>query len=320
MIAEHVYNVLKPMYKHLILSKLNCTSNVEYTDAKTSPVSVVLGRNYTLENGYNVQDYEGFFLGEEGKTLALIAMSIPMKKWYCFANSKINNFEALNTPWLKRRRFLIEKLKDAKVVGIVVATLGIKEYLTAINTVKRTLKQKSKKFYLLSVGKINPAKLANFPEIDAFVVIACPENEVFDSRDFFKPILTPYEVELAFNSAREFCPQYFMDFRQILPGGPHYVDFKSSMDSEVSLITSNIRNCEDDTLCTDQMNALTIRSSGTVAIGKAGAQYLQERSWKGVEQRLGEDPVQPAETGRIGLAWEYTNETLETDKHNAQAE
>ncbi|XP_011156190.1 2-(3-amino-3-carboxypropyl)histidine synthase subunit 2 [Solenopsis invicta] len=317
---EHIHNILKPIYKHLILSKLNCTSNVEYTDTKTSLTSVILGRNYSLENGYNIQDYEGFFLGEKEKTLSLMAMSIPVKRWYSFTNGKISEFEALNTPWLKRRRYLIEKLRDAKVVGIVVATLGIQDYLTAINTVKKILKQKNKKSYLLSVGKINPAKLANFPEINAFVVIACPENEVFDSRDYFKPMLTVYEVELAFNSAREFCPQYFMDFRQVLPGGQHYVDFKPSVDSDISLITSNIRNCEDDTLYTDQMNALTVRSSGTVAIGKAGAQYLQERSWKGVEQRLGEDPVQPAEIGRTGLAWEYTNETLKTDKNNVQVE
>lgn len=65
---------------------------------------------------------------------------------------------------------------------------------------------------------------------------------------------------------------------------------------------------------------ITILLLGTVAIGKAGAQYLQERSWKGVEQRLGENPVQSAEPGRVGLAWEYTNEPLKTDKHNAQAE
>ncbi|GAB1863781.1 2-(3-amino-3-carboxypropyl)histidine synthase subunit 2 [Camponotus japonicus] len=311
---EHVYDILKPVYKHLILSKLNCTSNVKYTD--TNSASIVLGRNYTLENGYNIEDYEGFFWGEEGKTFSVLAMSIPVKRWYSFANGEIHEFEALNTPWLKRRRFLIEKLKDAKVVGILVATLGIKEYLTAISTVKRILKQKNKKSYILSVGKINPAKLANFPEIDAFVVITCPENEVFDSRDFLKPMLTPYEVELAFNSAREFCLQYFMDFRQILPGGSHYVNFKPSVDSDISLINSSVRNCEDDISCTDQMNALTIRSSGTIAIGKAGAQYLQERSWKGVEQRLGEDPVQPAEIGRTGLAWEYTNESLKIDEQN----
>lgn len=138
---------------------------MEYTDTKTTSGSTVLGRSYTLENGYNIQDYEGFFLGEEGKTFSILAMSIIVKRWYSFANSEIHEFEALNTPWLRRRRFLIEKLKDAKVVGIVVATLGIKEYLTAISTVKRILKQKNKKSYILSVGKINPEKLANFPEV-----------------------------------------------------------------------------------------------------------------------------------------------------------
>jgi len=95
-------------------------------------------------------------------------------------------------------------------------------------------------------------------------VIACPENEVFDSREFLKPILTPYEVELAFNSARKFSPQYFMDFRQILPGGHYYVDFKPSIDADVSLITDDIRNCEDNALCVDQMNSLTLRSPGIV--------------------------------------------------------
>ncbi|XP_014487002.1 PREDICTED: diphthamide biosynthesis protein 2 isoform X2 [Dinoponera quadriceps] len=309
---EYIYSILKPMYEHLVFSKLNCKSNVEYTDAKATPDRVILGRSYTLEEEYNIQDYEGFFLGEEGKALAILAMSIPVKKWYCFTNNKICEFEALNAPWLKRRRFLVEKLKDAKTVGIVVATLGIKEYLTAITTVKEALKRKNKKTYTLCIGKITPAKLANFPEIDAFVVIACPENEVFDSRDFLRPMLTPYEVELAFNTAREFCPHYFMDFRQILPGGIHHVDFKPSTDSDVSLISSDVRNCEDDGLSADQMNTLTIRSSGTVAIGMAGAQYLQERSWRGVEQRLGEDPVRPAEIGRTGLACQYTNEPLNT--------
>jgi len=168
-VTEYVYNILKSMYKHLVLSKLNCTSNVEYTDTRTN--AIILGRNYALENGYNIQDYEGFFLGEEGKTLAILAMGTPVKRWYYFANDKISEFEASNTPWLKRRRFLIEKLRDAKSVGIVVATLGIEKYLTAISTMKRILKQKKKKSYILSIGKINPAKLANFLEVCQQVTI-----------------------------------------------------------------------------------------------------------------------------------------------------
>ena len=36
--------------------------------------------------------------------------------------------------------------------------------------------------YIFSVGKINVAKLANFMEIDIFVLIACPENTLLDSK------------------------------------------------------------------------------------------------------------------------------------------
>jgi diphthamide biosynthesis enzyme Dph1/Dph2-like protein len=35
------------------------------------------------------------------------------------------------------------------------------------------IKRAGKRSYTFAVGKINVAKLANFPEIDAFVVVAC---------------------------------------------------------------------------------------------------------------------------------------------------
>lgn len=124
-----------------------------------------MGRSFKLEENYKIQDYTAFFLGNDGKTFTALAVTIPAKKWYYFENSNIIEYETLNTPWLKRRRFLIEKLKDAKVVGIVVATLGIKDYLKIITMMKDILKQKNKKSYILSIGKINPVKLANFPEV-----------------------------------------------------------------------------------------------------------------------------------------------------------
>lgn len=144
---------------------------MEFADAKDNSSAVILGRTFTLEETSKVEDYEAFFLGDGGKTFATLATTIPAKKWCYFENDSIVEFEALNTPWLKRRRFLVEKLKDAKVVGIVVATLGIKDYLKVITMVKNILKQKNKKSYILSVGKINPAKLANFPEVRSTVVV-----------------------------------------------------------------------------------------------------------------------------------------------------
>ena len=37
-------------------------------------------------------------------------------------------------------------------------------------------------YYTIAVGKLNPAKMANFMEIDIFVLVACPENSLMDSQ------------------------------------------------------------------------------------------------------------------------------------------
>ncbi|XP_076763791.1 diphthamide biosynthesis 2 [Xylocopa sonorina] len=312
---ENIHKILTPIYENLVFTLLNCTSNTVFTDNKDDSSTIILGRCFKLDKAYKIEDYVAFFLGNNEKTFVSLAMTISAKKWYYFENSNIVEYEALNTPWLKRRRFLVEKLKDAKVVGIVVATLGIKDYLKIIAMVKRVLKEKNKKSYILSVGKINPTKLANFPEIDAFVVITCSESEIFDSREFLKPMLIPYEVELAFNSLRECYTQYCMDFRQILPNGINYINFEASTDSDVSLITGKLRNCDEGVLCTNKMNTLVINNSpGVVAIGKAGAEFLYNRSWKGIEQRLGKDAVHSAEIGRYGLPSCYENEPISIKK------
>jgi hypothetical protein len=55
-------------------------------------------------------------------------------------------------------------------------------------------------------------------QIDAFVLIACPENSLLDSKEFYRPIVTPYEVELACNANREWSQEYILEFHHVLPG------------------------------------------------------------------------------------------------------
>jgi diphthamide biosynthesis protein 2 len=58
----------------------------------------------------------------------------------------------------------------------------IVSYMHVIEHLKRMIRQAGKRYYLFSVGKLNVAKLANFPEIDIFVLVACPENSLIDSK------------------------------------------------------------------------------------------------------------------------------------------
>lgn len=59
---------------------------------------------------------------------------------------------------------------------------GSASYLPLISRIRKLLARAQKKSYTISVGKLNPSKLANFLEIECFVLIACPENSLIDSR------------------------------------------------------------------------------------------------------------------------------------------
>ena len=37
-------------------------------------------------------------------------------------------------------------------------------------------------YYTIAVGKLNAPKMANFMEVDVFVLVACPENSLVDSQ------------------------------------------------------------------------------------------------------------------------------------------
>jgi diphthamide biosynthesis protein 2 len=67
---------------------------------------------------------------------------------------------------LRRRYFLVEKAREASVVGILLGTLGAAGYGAAADRLRQLAAGAGKKAYTLLVGKPSPAKLANFPEIE----------------------------------------------------------------------------------------------------------------------------------------------------------
>lgn len=79
-----------------------------------------------------------------------------------------------------RRYAVVQRAKDADVFGLVVGTLGVASYLPLLDRLRAVLRRHRKKVYTLAVGKLNPAKLANYLEIECFVLVACPENSLIE--------------------------------------------------------------------------------------------------------------------------------------------
>lgn len=64
-----------------------------------------------------------------------------------------------------KRYYLVERAKDAKIVGILVGTMGVAGYLECLSYMKRIAKFAGKKTYTFIMGKLTPEKLANFLEV-----------------------------------------------------------------------------------------------------------------------------------------------------------
>jgi len=104
---------------------------------------------------------------------------------------------------LRRRYALLTSLTTCSIFGILINTLSVKNYLRTITKIQAQLTAAGKKSYTFVVGKVNAAKVANFSEIGGWVVVGCWESSLIESADFYKPIITPFELQLALMSDEE---------------------------------------------------------------------------------------------------------------------
>ena len=58
-------------------------------------------------------------------------------------------------------------MKDAEVIGILVGTVVVDNYMEIINNIKVSIMKSCKKFYEVLIGKLNEPKLRNMQFVRA---------------------------------------------------------------------------------------------------------------------------------------------------------
>lgn len=113
-------------------------------------------------------------------------------------SSAVDN-PTMRTAGLLRRRFArVLSLASAGVVGILVNTLSVANSLASVDALRRACEAAGKKSYTVVVGRLNPAKLANFSEMEGWVVIGCWESGLIEEEaGYWRPVVTPFEMEVA---------------------------------------------------------------------------------------------------------------------------
>jgi diphthamide biosynthesis protein 2 len=96
--------------------------------------------------------------------------------------------------------------------------LSVKNYLHIVDHIKGMIAAAGKKHYTFVVGKINAAKLANFSEVGGWVVVGCWESSLVESAEFYKPVITPFELQLTLQADKEriWTGQWTSDFEAVL--------------------------------------------------------------------------------------------------------
>ena len=97
---------------------------------------------------------------------------------------------------LRQRFGLIMAVGEAGSFGILIGEKPGQMRRSLAIRMKKLLEKHGKRGYLLALDHVSP-DLIDFYPVDAFVNTACPRIAIDDSTRYAKPLITPYELEVA---------------------------------------------------------------------------------------------------------------------------
>ena len=126
--------------------------------------------------------------------------------------SKVFSREGYDTQRMHSvRQAAIQCAASAQTFGLILGTLGRQGSNKVLAQLQERVLAAGRKFVIVLLSEIFPAKLAQFGDVDAWVQVACPRLSIDWGNAFQKPLLTPYELNVALNVV-SWQSVYPMDF------------------------------------------------------------------------------------------------------------
>ncbi|KAI5451054.1 Diphthamide biosynthesis protein 2 [Naganishia albida] len=341
LVHEFTNSASKPKdLQHVIFARINKThaAQTQLSALQTSQQPESL-RSIAFPPGVAMRDCTIFYVGEEGRGLVNLMMEHAENRIYQYSpeDTCVHPLHAKTPRLLSRRLFALHSSFSASTYGILVHNVGLARSHGLVRHLRKLLKDKGKKSYTVSVGRVNPAKLANFEVVDCWVLVGCLEGGLVDSKEYYKPILTPWELQLSLQGDKGvWAPeQWTLDFRKVLAdleeehgriqeeaaSKPRGQEEESEDDTPVySLVTGELHQVrrfghrEEKKEIEGTKDALVVRNQEEGLVKRQGlesvaANHLAQRQWTGLDQSEGirgdKWEPSPLEEGRRGIAKGY---------------
>ncbi|GMH34104.1 hypothetical protein BSKO_01938 [Bryopsis sp. KO-2023] len=299
-----------------------CTTATDHPEANKQTGHSFAGMRWSLPDETLMCDCVCVWIGDENsQTLFQLSLRFSTSKWVLVDPAKLTSQIGLpirTTQLLRRRYYLVEKARSAQIVGILVSTLAVGGFLAVTKRLKQLAGFAGKKTYMVVIGKPTPAKLANFPEVEVFVMVSDPTSMILDSKEFMAPIITPYEAQMAFSGGTVNPGEY----RYAMTDQDHQLQMPASEEPHFSLVDGSLQVLAQDPLQTAAASALAVRNENNtiakvegVAIRSAADYFVSKRNFKGMDADVGSDvEVGEVSVGRKGRAAGYVDEPVHQDK------
>jgi len=118
----------------------------------------------------------------------------------------------------QQRKAAIEAAKGARMVGLILSTLGRQGSSGVLEGVEQLLEQRGVPHLTVLLSDVSPERLMRFDGVDAWVQVACPRLSIDWGDAYNLPLLTPYEAHIAWGdvSYKDIYPMDYYSNR----GGP----------------------------------------------------------------------------------------------------
>lgn len=125
---------------------------------------------------------------------------------------KVLTFEEYDhATMLSTREKEVQRATSASQFGLILGTLGRQGNPTILRRLEERLRAAGKDYFVLLLSEIFPDKLALFEDVEAWIQIACPRLSIDWGTAFAKPLLNPFEGEVALKGTA-WRKTYPMDF------------------------------------------------------------------------------------------------------------
>jgi len=107
----------------------------------------------------------------------------------------------------------VAKVKESQIIGLLVGSMGLTATLIQrlLDRLQTLILAANKRYYTFVMGRLNEAKLCNFPEVDVYCFISNHDTARIPPKTFHAPVITPFELELGLGS-QEWSSMYSTDY------------------------------------------------------------------------------------------------------------